>query len=48
MEQPFGCVINPILLEIPCGTVEQMKLFNTSCWLYEYTKKIGQKDRILK
>ena len=24
------------LLEIPCGTVEQMKLVNTFCWLDEY------------
>ena len=27
---------NPKLLEIPCGTVEQMKLVNTFCWLDEY------------
>ena len=29
-------VANPKLLEIPCGTVEQMKLVNTFCWLNEY------------
>ena len=29
-------VANPKLLEIPCGTVEQMKLVNTFCWLDEY------------
>jgi len=29
---------NPNLLEIPCGTVEQMKLVNTFCWLYEYAE----------
>ncbi len=38
-------VANPNLLEIPCGTVEQMKLVNTFCWLNEYaehaTGKIG-------
>jgi predicted RecB family nuclease len=26
-------VVNPKLLEIPCKTVEQMKLVNTFCWL---------------
>ena len=31
-------VANPELLEIPCGTVEQMKLVNTFCWLDEYAK----------
>ena len=31
-------VANPKLLEIPCGTVEQMKLVNTFCWLYEYAE----------
>ncbi len=30
---------NPKLLEIPCGTVEQMKLVNTFCWLDEYANK---------
>lgn len=30
-------VSNPKLLEIPCGTVEQMKLVNTFCWLDEYS-----------
>ncbi len=29
-------VVNPKLLEIPCTTVEQMKLINTFCWLDEY------------
>ena len=32
-------VANPKLLEIPCGTVEQMKLVNTFCWLDEYANK---------
>jgi len=32
-------VANPKLLEIPCGTVEQMKLVNTFCWLDEYAKQ---------
>ena len=32
-------VANPKLLEIPCSTVEQMKLVNTFCWLDEYAKK---------
>ena len=32
-------VTNPKLLEIPCGTVEQMKLVNTFCWLDEYANK---------
>lgn len=32
-------VANPKLLEIPCGTVEQMKLVNTFCWLDEYADK---------
>jgi len=29
-------VENPKLLEIPCKTIEQMKLVNTFCWLAEY------------
>ena len=29
-------VANTKLLEIPCGTMEQMKLVNTFCWLDEY------------
>ncbi len=29
-------VLNPQLLEILCNTVEQMKLVNTFCWLYDY------------
>lgn len=29
-------VANPKLLEIPCKTIEQMKLVNTFCWLAEY------------
>ena len=32
-------VVNPNLLEIPCKTVEQMKLVNTFCWLDEYANK---------
>ncbi|WP_419903531.1 hypothetical protein [Kiloniella sp.] len=43
-------VANPKLLEIPCGTVEQMKLVNTFCWLDEYadkgTKTIMNKDAL--
>ena len=31
-------VANPELLEIPCSTVEQMKLVNTFCWLNEYAQ----------
>ncbi len=30
-------VANPKLLEIPCKTVEQMKLVNTFCWLADYS-----------
>ena len=33
-------VANPKLLAIPCGTVAQMKLINTFCWLDEYANKI--------
>ncbi len=29
-------VINPKLLEIPCKTIEQIKLVNTFCWLADY------------
>jgi RecB family nuclease, putative, TM0106 family len=29
-------VANPKLLEIPCKTIEQMKLVNTFCWLADY------------
>lgn len=29
-------VANPKLLEIPCKTVDQMKLVNTFCWLSDY------------
>jgi len=29
-------VANPNLLEIPCQTIEQMKLVNTLCWVKEY------------
>ena len=32
-------VVNPKLLEIPCSTVEQMKLVKTFCWLDEYANK---------
>lgn len=31
-------VANPNLMEVPCKTVEQMKLVNTFCWLNEYSK----------
>lgn len=31
-------VANPKLLEIPCGTVEQMQLVNTFCWMDEYAQ----------
>jgi len=29
-------VMNPRLLEVPCKTIEQMKLVNTFCWLEQY------------
>ncbi|MEO5332369.1 MAG: Upf1 family helicase, partial [Magnetococcus sp. YQC-5] len=29
-------VANPNLLEIPCQTVDQMRLVNTLCWTQEY------------
>lgn len=29
-------VVNPRLLEVPCKTIEQMKLVNTFCWLDQY------------
>ena len=32
-------VANPKLLEIPCGTIEQMKLVNTFCWLDDYASQ---------
>ena len=32
-------IANPKLLEIPCSTVEQMKLVNTFCWLNSYASK---------
>lgn len=35
-------VANPKLLEIPCTTVQQMKLANTFCWLNEYANKSKQ------
>lgn len=31
-------VANPNLMEVPCKTIEQMKLVNTFCWLNETTK----------
>lgn len=31
-------VANPKLLEIPCSTIEQMKLVNTFCWLADFAK----------
>ena len=34
-------VANPKLLEIPCKTVDQMKLVNTFCWLSEYVAANG-------
>ena len=33
-------IANPKLLEIPCGTVEKMKLVNTLCWLDAYAKHL--------
>lgn len=35
-------IANPKLYEIPCGTVEQMKLVNTFCWLEAYSKETDQ------
>jgi len=32
-------VANPKLLEVPCGTIDQMKLVNTVCWLDDYASK---------
>ena len=32
-------VANPKLLEIPCGTIDQMKLVNTFCWLDDYASQ---------
>ena len=32
-------VANPKLLEVPCKTVEQMKLINTFCWLADYADR---------
>jgi uncharacterized protein len=32
-------VANPNLLEIPCKTIEQMKLVNTFCWLDDFAHK---------
>ncbi|MCX7121749.1 MAG: AAA domain-containing protein [Gammaproteobacteria bacterium] len=29
--------LNENLLDVPCKTVEQMKLINTFCWLYEFS-----------
>ena len=29
-------VANPNLMDVPCKTVEQIKLVNTFCWLHEY------------
>ena len=31
-------VANPNLMEVPCKTIEQMKLVNTFCWLHASTK----------
>lgn len=33
-------VANPKLLEIPCKTVDQMKLVNTLCWLSDYASPL--------
>lgn len=33
-------IMNPQLLEIPCRTIQQMKLVNTFCWLNRYAKPI--------
>ena len=30
-------VANPGLLEIPCTTIEQMRLVNSLCWVREYS-----------
>jgi len=35
----YLAVVAAKLLEIPCGTVEQMKLANTFWWLDSYSKK---------
>jgi uncharacterized protein len=32
-------VANPKLLEIPCKTIDQIKLVNTFCWLDDYSSK---------
>jgi len=34
-------VANPQLMEIPCKTIEQMKLVNTFCWLGNYAAQNG-------
>jgi uncharacterized protein len=33
-------VANPKLLEIPCKSIEQMKLVNTFCWLADYAENM--------
>ena len=35
-------VANPKLLEIPCKSIEQMKLVNTFCWLADYSENTRQ------
>ena len=32
-------VANPNLLEIPCQTIEQLRLVNTLCWAMDYSKR---------
>ena len=35
----LSCIVaSPRLLEISCGTVEQMKLVNTLCWARDYSR----------
>jgi uncharacterized protein len=33
-------VANPRLLDLPCGTIEQMRLANTLCWLRDYAADV--------
>lgn len=34
-------VASPRLLEVPCGTIEQMRLVNTLCWAKVYAEGLG-------
>lgn len=34
-------IANTQLLEIPCNTIDQMRLVNTLCWVKEYAEKIN-------